>query len=265
MAKKVKIAILVTTISLLAIGTILFVIIHPDHISGITYWIYYYPAYSLFGEYLYLPYFLQVFKWTSFALLFLVAFLLKGKDPRKAKSNKNEKTIKNKASKKYGRYVGYVALGGFALFVGYLVITSAIQDFPSIWNNEYLQQEVDLQSLRRSRTGKTRYYQLGDIELDIYQYRELQKLKENFQLTPENFDIHVKRLESSNNYDDARSFVLTEKDKAMIAASWNTTPEATRGSYMRRLGLKVNIKLKAYYLPGSERLLKYELIGYNPK
>lgn len=146
---------------------------------------------------------------------------------------------------------------------GYLFVRSTLTDIHYIINDTYCEEEVNLLSLDQRRStgrGHNIYYYLGKRRLNVYQYRELKNIKDEFVLNLENFDQVVRRKEK---YADLPP--LQESDKRQILVSLNSSNDFIRTQTLRQLGLEIYIKVKIRYLPSSKQVLSYEVMGEVPK
>lgn len=251
----------VLTILALIVVAIIFIVVNPDGADPIKYWGFYYPVHKLFGEHLYLPYYLEVGKWL-FIFIFLLVVFLCDKRQRRRKNKQTGITVASADSGKGERsgVLNYAILGVISVTVVSLAINDLTKDMTDVRKNEYHVEEVDLDQLKRRKRGRgiNIVYTLGDADMDVYQYRILKEIKENFTLSVDNFDYYVKPAKVYRYY--TPSPPLTEEDKRKILKIWNISSDKERKQLMEQMDLKVEIKLKVYSLPRSRKMLKYEFL-----
>ena len=168
---------------------------------------------------------------------------------------------KNIQSGKSGSFVIYVIFGSIFLTLEYVVIDDLDEVLKDVRNSGYRVQEVDLDQLKRRKKrgrGIGIIYTLGHADMDVYQYRKLKEMKENFTLSVDNFDYYVKPAKTYRYY--TPSPPMTEEDKRKILDKWNISSDKERKQLMEQLDMKVEIKLKVYSLPRSRKMLKYEFL-----
>ncbi len=234
------------SVILLGIPSFIITIIHPDGFNAITYWIFYYPAYKLFGGELYLPYYLDMVGTFIILLLFAGIVLIAIIDWRK-------KT--NKPKLQYLWYSLFVVIVGI---VSYFMVKSVTEDMSYIAKNTYCEDVVDLYDLQRresSGRGHRIYYRLDKWHLDVYQYRELKQVQESIVLSIDNFDKYIRRMEKHSDLPP-----LTNEHKRIILSGREESDIEGLKKELKRLGLELNVKVRVLYLPASKQVLRYEIM-----
>jgi hypothetical protein len=131
------------------------------------YWAYYKPLYTLFGSSLYLPFYLYIG-----GILIIIAFLLFVVfSPRERHEN--------------SYIVGKIVAGAFAVAVLFFAGRDVCRDIRFIENEGYLTIACNVRALRAVHHRKSTSYEIYsaekrngkivDIEMDFYQYHELQQ------------------------------------------------------------------------------------------
>lgn len=250
----------VTVIVFLIIGAILFSIFNSEGADPLKYWLFYYPAYKYFGGSFYFPCYLQFIK-SCLLLVFLVWILVIFfidviKKYTQYKSDKGQKILL------WHCFGGGLAIV-FFLFGAYMLVDSVVEDYSAVRNNEYCEKEIDLQCLERKRVGRgSVHYRLGNVDLDVYQYRNLKEIKENFIENLKDFDYFFKHRES--NSEDYSTSLLQAEHNSVVLEILKKLDGETRDKELKKRGIRMDIKVKVYYLPTSQQLLKYEIIDENP-
>lgn len=215
-----------------------------ENYEDVKYNLFYKPVYTLFSGGLYFPYYLRSIKLLLILLLLFIGFIY-------VYWGKWREFSKIKAILTYGILI-IIILG-----CSYLFGRSILTDTSYVLNNTYCEEEVDLLSLEVRKSVKRRhfYYYIGRQRLDVYQYRELKAIKDNYKLTLENFDRAIKR---KDKYAGLPPF--SQADKINILSALNSSNQFIRNQTLNRFGIEIFIKVRIRYLPSSKQVLTYELI-----
>lgn len=207
----------------------------------------YTPFYSLFGSFMYFPFILYLGKWAM--LILAVAILLLPVGNKMA-------TPKSKAGDKTGLVIMVMVLVAVLL-----VFSRRINyDIKSIMNDEFGYATVSLNDVNRKRVGGNRgkhvVYEINDYTLDAYQYNKLKSLKEKLEADniPQNADEYIEEWIQKTYLD-----TLPPMQKAQMQEAWKNSDSKTRQGVAEILSKKEHW-VKIYYLPHSQRVLKYELV-----
>lgn len=262
-SKKSLFLIGITVIVLLIIGAILFSIINPEGADPLKYWLFYYPAYKYFGGSFYFPCYLQLIKSCLLLVFFVWILVVFFRDIiRKYTQYKEDNGKKILLWYCFGAGLAIV----FFLFGIYMLVDSVIEDHSAIQNNEYCEEEIELMSLRRYKSSGRHAsinYELGNIDLDVYQYRQLKEAKENFIQNFKDFDYFVKHRKSYSK--DYSIPLLRAEHNLVVLKILEEFNGEDRDKELKKRGIGMDIRVKVCYLPTNKQLLKYEIIDENPK
>ncbi|NDW11088.1 hypothetical protein [Dysgonomonas sp. 520] len=164
---------------------------YPEGAESVIYWLFYYPAYSLFGGGFYFPYYLHLAILVPVLLLFAFMIIYAAIQSQK----EGAKPIKK--WRKYGTVVLVIII---CAFVAILFTRSLIIDLRHILKGEYEERIENIESLRRYKSsGRSAFYKfrIGRMNLNLYQYRELKKLKDEADSLPGTIQVKIYYLPSS--------------------------------------------------------------------
>lgn len=229
---------------LLLVGLIVFWAINPDGLDPIKYWCFYWPVYklsSLLGIDFYMPYILEV---TRICLaLIVISALIVIYNKQQCNTDHKDGQESSKHGKKYLRLI----LSASVITVLIYFFTSYVtKDFSSLKKGEYVVEETNFEQLARFKSSGrhgSMHYRLGLSEMDVFQYRELKKLKESI------------------GREETESFIesLGDDMKAIIPENWDALTERQKMHLLKSAGFRSKIVIKVYYLPQSKQMMKYEI------